>query len=166
MTAESRQCRYCGIPFLPSRFHPGQYACSSARCQLRRRTDYHREKRHTDAEYRLVCRDSNQKWRNRNPDYQRRYRSEHLEYVDHNRRSQKRRDRRRRMRDLVKNNLAFDLKHSAADVWLAGPELEDLVKNNLAISEVMIFQSVGASGVRPNVSCKEHPAVFGSPVGL
>jgi hypothetical protein len=50
------------------------------------------------------------------------------------------------MRHLVKNNLAFDVKASSADVWLAGPELEDLVKNNLAISQVMIFQTVAAPG--------------------
>ena len=54
------------------------------------------------------------------------------------------------MNDLVKNNLALDLKALSADVWLVGPELEHLVKNNLAISEVMIFQSVAASGGRLN----------------
>jgi hypothetical protein len=52
------------------------------------------------------------------------------------------------MSDLVKNNLAFDLKSSSADVWLAGPELEDLVKNNLAISQVMLFQTVSSAEVR------------------
>ncbi len=166
MTAEPRQCRYCSNPFLPSLFHPGQLVCPSPDCQLHRRTDYHREKRQTDPEYSLVCQDSRRKWRTRNPDYQRRYRGDHPDYVDHNRRAQKRRDRKRRMRDLVKNNLALDLKSSSADVWLAGPELEDLVKNNFAISEVMIFQSVGASGIRPGASCKEHPAVFGGAGGL
>lgn len=166
MIAESRQCRYCSRPFPPSRFHPGQFICPSPDCQRRRRTDYHREKRQTDPEYSLVCQDSTRKWRAGNPDYQSRYRGDHPDYVDRNRRAQKRRDRKRRMRDLVKNNLALDLKSSAADVWLAGPELEDLVKNNLAISEVMIFQSVGVPGSRPDGSCKEHPAVFRSAGGL
>jgi hypothetical protein len=63
------------------------------------------------------------------------------------------------MRYLVKNNLAFDLKGASADVWLAGSGLRGLVKNNLAISEVMIFQTVSASGMPPDASCKEHPAV-------
>jgi hypothetical protein len=53
------------------------------------------------------------------------------------------------VRNLVKNNLAFDLKSVSADVWLVGSELENLVKNNLAISEVMIFQSVATPHVRP-----------------
>jgi len=159
MTSESRKCRICLKPFLPSRFRPSQSVCSSPDCQRRRRTDYHSDKCRDDPEYRLVCRDSNRKWRDRNRDYQRRYRDDHPAYVEHNRRQQRRRDRRRRMRHLVKNNLAFDLKGSSADVWLAGPELGDLVKNNLAISEVMIFQTVSAYEVPPDASCKEHPSL-------
>lgn len=160
MPPASRKCRICRKPFLPSRFRSSQSICSSPDCQRRRQTDYHRDKCRDDPEYRLVCRDSKRKWRERNCDYQRRYRDDHPAYVEHNRRQQRRRDRKRRMRHLVKNNLAFDLKGSSADVWLAGPGLEDLVKNNLAISEVLIFQTVSASGMPPAASCKEHPAVY------
>jgi hypothetical protein len=53
------------------------------------------------------------------------------------------------VRNLVKNNLALDLKSINGGVWLVGPELGDLVKNNLAISELMIFQSVAASRGSP-----------------
>jgi hypothetical protein len=53
------------------------------------------------------------------------------------------------VQDLVKNNLALDLKSINGGVWLVGPELGDLVKNNLAISELMIFQSFAASRGRP-----------------
>jgi hypothetical protein len=70
------------------------------------------------------------------------------------------------MRDLVKNNLALDVKASSADVWLAGPELEDLVKNNLAISQVMIFQTVAAPVTQAGRSCKEHPPVSAQASGL
>jgi len=41
---------------------------------------------------------------------------------------------------LVKNNLALDLKRSAAEVWLVGPAARDLVKNNLASCQMFIFQ--------------------------
>ncbi len=150
MAAEPRRCPYCDKLFSPSIFHPNQRVCAATGCQKRRRADYHREKYRTDPEYRLVCRESDQKWRLRNADYQRRYRQRHPAYVDQNRRAQKRRDRRRRARDLVKNNLALDLKSLPADVWLAGPDLGDLVKNNLAVSEVMIFQTVAASPPGPS----------------
>jgi hypothetical protein len=95
-----------------------------------------------------VCLESRAKWRSTHPGYQDAYRKNHPVYVEQNRRLQHRRDRKRHMRDLVKNNLAFDLRSSSADVWLVGPELEDLVKNNLAISQVMLFQTVGSAEVR------------------
>ena len=145
MTAEPRWCPYCGTKFSPSIFHPEQRICSKPDCRRRRRKDYHRKKYHADPEYRLVCLDSNQKWRAQNRGYQERYRQDHPTYVEKNRRDQKRRDRRRRVQDLVKNNLALDLKSVDADVWLVGPELGNLVKNNLAISELMICQLVVAA---------------------
>lgn len=146
MIAQARICPYCSKPFLPSPVRPGQRVCSSLDCQRHRQTDYHRRKYRADAEYREICRDSDRKWRSSNPNYQQHYRERNADYVADNRRAQRHRDRKRRMRDLVKNNLAFDVKASSADVWLAGPELENLVKNNLAISQVMIFQTVAAPG--------------------
>lgn len=104
----------------------------------------------SDPEYRQTCRESSQKWQARNPDYQRHYRENHSDYVNRNRQAQKLRDRKHRVRDLVKNNLALDLKSLSADVWLVGAGLESLVKNNLAISEVMIFQTVASSRTGPN----------------
>ena len=50
----------------------------------------------------------------------------------------------RHLQNLVKNNLAFDLKHSAAEVWLLGPEAENLAKNNLAFSQVLILRRLPA----------------------
>jgi len=41
--------------------------------------------------------------------------------------------------------LAIDLKRLPARVWMTGPGLESIVKNNLAISQVVIFQTVGES---------------------
>ena len=149
MTAEPRCCPYCSTKFSPSIFHPNQRICSKLDCRQRWRKDYHRRKYHADAEYRLVCLDSNQKWRSQNGGYQDRYRQDHPAYVDKNRTDQKRRDHRRRVQDLVKNDLALDLKSINGGVWLVGPELGDLVKNNLAISELMIFQSLAASGGSP-----------------
>ncbi len=149
MTAEPHCCPYCGTKFSPSIFHPNQRICSKPECRRRWRNEYHRRKYHADAEYRLICRDSNQKWRAQNSGYQRRYRQDHPAYVEKNRARQKRRDRRRQVQNLVKNNLALDLKSIHADVWLVGPQLGDLVKNNLAISELMIFQSVAGSRESP-----------------
>jgi hypothetical protein len=96
----------------------------------------------TDPVYRQVCRDSQQKWRTTHANYHREYRQAHPESVERNRQAQRQRDRRRRLQNLVKNNLALDLKHSAAEVWLLGPEAGHLAKNNLAFSQVLILQTV------------------------
>jgi hypothetical protein len=138
----NRHCRHCQQPFRASRFHPHQIVCGSPDCQRHHRRDYHRRKMETDPVYHQVCRDSQQKWRAQHPDYPRQYRQTHPELVERNRQAQRRRDRRRRLQNLVKNNLAWDLKHSAAEVWLLGPHTEDLAKNNLAFSQVLILQTV------------------------
>ena len=115
-----RYCRYCECSFQPSRFRPDQAVCSQADCQSRRRADYHREKIRSDVVYRQVVRDSQKKWRNEHPSYSR--------------------DQRGRIQNLAKNNLAFDLKRSLAEVWLVGSEAKALAKNNLASGQLFIFQ--------------------------
>jgi hypothetical protein len=42
-----------------------------------------------------------------------------------------------RLRQLVKNNLALNLRDSPAEVWLLGPTADDLVKNNLALIKIL-----------------------------
>jgi hypothetical protein len=115
--------------------------CSQADCQSRRRADYHREKIRCDSVYRQVVRDSQKKWRDEHPSYSRKYRESHPEVVERNRKSQVRRDQRDRIQNLAKNNLAFDLKRSLAEVWLVGSEAKALAKNNLASGQLFIFQT-------------------------
>jgi hypothetical protein len=100
-----------------------------------------------DPEYAQVVRDSRKKWRAAHPDYQKNYWQSHQESAERNRQQQRRRDRQRRLGNLVKNNVALDLKHGAAEVWLLGPAAQDLVKNNLASSQLLIFQPVAPGSV-------------------
>ncbi|MDA2931484.1 hypothetical protein MYX84_16325, partial [Acidobacteria bacterium AH-259-O06] len=78
MKGAEQQCPYCQKWFIPSCYRPQQRVCSRGECQRRRRSDYHRQKLVSDPEYRLVCRDSQEKWRARNAGYQKRYRQTHL----------------------------------------------------------------------------------------
>jgi hypothetical protein len=89
---------------------------------------------------------SQKKWRQANPDYSKRYRGKHPEAAKRNRQQQRRRDQKRRLLNLAKNNLALDLKHEASEVWLLGPGVPDLAKNNLASAKVFIYQPVQALG--------------------
>jgi len=138
----SRCCQYCQQSFQPSKYRPDQSVCSAVDCQRRRRSDYHRQKLSADAEYAQVARDSQRKWRDAHPDYQKQYWQSHPEAAEQNRQRQRQRDRKRRVQSLVKNNAAFDLKHSTAEVWLVGPAAQDLEKNNLASCQFLIFQTV------------------------
>jgi hypothetical protein len=137
-----RSCRYCQQSFLPSKFRPDQIVCSQPDCQRRRRAEYHRHKLESDSEYAQVVRDSRRKWRQAHPDYQKNYWRTHPPQAERNRRQQRQRDCQSRLENLVKNNLALDLKRTEAEIYLFGPAADDLVKNNLAHSKLLIFQPV------------------------
>ena len=142
------------------RYHPQQVVCSQPACQRRRRRDYHREKIRSDALYAQVVQESRKKWRDAHPHYQQQYRERHAEAVERNRRQQQVRDQRHRLQHLVKNNLALNLRHSPAEVWLLGPAADDLVKNNLADSQVLIFQPGSLSRRAPRSLVKNTPLVL------
>ena len=161
-----RRCRYCDRVFQPSKYQPGQLVCSDPDCQRRRRGDYHRRKIAADPEYRQVCLDSSQKWRAGNADYWRQYRAQHPAAVEQNRQRQHVRDWKQRLRDLANNSSAFDLKHSAAEVWLLGAGLESLANNNSAPAQVWIVEPFPPRKPPVSESCKQQrPAIQAASAG-
>ena len=138
----SRCCRYCEQIFQPSIYRPQQSVCSQAECQRRRRNEYHRERIRNDSAYAADVRASQRKWQQAHPNYWKQYRREHAETAERNRKQQRRRDQKRRLLNLAKNNIALDLKREAAEVWLFGPGTKDLAKNNLASARVFIYQPI------------------------
>ena len=151
-----RRCRYCERSFQPPKYQLGQSVCNELDCQRRRRADYHRQKIAADPEYRQVCRDSPQKWRAHHPDYWRRYREAHPAAVERNRQQQHVRDQKRRLRDLANNNSAFDLKHSAAEIWLLGTDLQHLANNNSAPAQVWVLETLPPRKPPASESCKQQ----------
>jgi hypothetical protein len=151
-----RRCRYCERVFQPSKFQPGQTVCSEADCQRRRRSDTHRRKLASDPEYRQVCQDSSRKWRNRNPDYWRQRRERNPNVVERNRQQQRVRDQKRKLRHLANNSSAFDLKHSAAQVWLLGAGLQYLANNNSAPTQVWILEALPPRRSPQTQSCQQQ----------
>ena len=155
---DQRRCCFCHRLFTPSRFHPEQTSCSAEPCQQQRRSQTRKRQLATDPEYRQVCRDSARKWRTKNPEYWKQYRSAKPKSVERNRTLQPRRDLRRRLANLANNNLALDLKSSVAGVWLLGPVISDLANNNLASAQVLILQGSTRKSALPDGSCKQHPS--------
>src|SRR6516164_5519430 len=161
-----RHCRYCQQVFQLCPYRPQQAVCSQASCQRQRRRDYQRSKLRSDPLYAQIVWDSRKRWRDEHLGYQKPYRQTHPQAVERNRERQRRRDQRLRLQHLVKNNLALDLRRSAAEVWLLGPAADDLVKNNLAASQLLILQPVEPSRVASDPSCKEHPSGVAVTPGL
>ena len=151
-----RRCRYCERVFQPSKFQPEQSVCSQSECQQRRRADYHRQKIASDLEYRQGCQDSSRKWRTRNPEYWRRRREGNAAIVERNRQQQRARDQKRRLRDLANNNSAFDLKRSAAQVWLVGVGLEHLANNNPALAQIWVLEALPPRRGPQSESCQQQ----------
>ncbi len=153
-----RRCCYCQQVFHPSPYRPQQAICSQASCQRQRRREYHRSKIQSDPLYADTVMRSRKKWRDAHPGYQKQYWYTHPKAAERNRQQQRRRDQGRRLQHLVKNNLALDLKHSPADVWLVGPVADELVKNNLARSQLLIFQPAALPVAVGATACKEQPS--------
>jgi hypothetical protein len=154
------RCRYCQQCFAPSVYCPQQSVCSQPNCQKRRKTDYHRHKRQHDPVYAQTCQDSQKNWRRNHPDYNQQYRQSHPHAVERNREGERQRYRYRQLANLAKNNLAFDLKRCAAEVWLLASAGTVLAKNTLALSRLFIVQPVTPAAATPSTPCKEHPAGF------
>jgi hypothetical protein len=151
-----RRCRYCERALQPSKYQPGQSVCGEPDCQRRRRAEYHRQKIASDPEYRQVCLDSIRKWQSRNPAYWRQRRQKNPAIAERNRQQQRIRDQRRRLRDLANNNSAFDLKHSAAQVWLLGSGLEHLANNNSGPAQVWILEALPPRKPPLSESCQQQ----------
>ena len=134
-----RCCPHCQRVFVPSPYRPLQVVCSQPACQRQRRADYHRKKLVTDSLYRQVVRDSQRQWWDEHPDYQKQRRQRHPKVVAANRQQQHQRDQKRRIERLVRNNLALDLKASAAGIWQLTPQGSDLDRNKLSFRTSIDF---------------------------
>jgi hypothetical protein len=132
-------CIYCKKEFRPSRYRPDQRVCSESDCQRRRRTVYHRRKLAKDPGYRDQCRDSQKKWREKNPEYTKAYRASR----QRTRAVQSHLVRRlSQLLDLAKNNVAFDLRSLNASVWFVCPNGLINEENTLVSAQVIVVETV------------------------
>ena len=88
----NKQCVACGQPFQPRPQVPQQSYCSVPGCQRERRRQWQRLKLQSDPDYQDNQARAQQAWNQRNPDYSRKYRESHPEYVERNRALQHKRN--------------------------------------------------------------------------
>lgn len=144
---ENRTCPYCGNEFKPSRSHPHQAVCSSEDCQRRRRADYHRKKLKKDPLYRALCRDSQDTWKERNPEYMKQYRaSQRVAKPDRSAVRPAVRELERLLsilkNNLAKNTSALQVRRCASGVWLVAPRNITTDKNTLTPTNVIVIQGI------------------------
>ena len=89
------RCAACDDLFTPRRNVPDQRYCSKPECQRERCRRWQRHKRKMDPDYQANQAAAQRRWRERHPDYWRRYRQCHPVYTARNRERQRYRNRRR-----------------------------------------------------------------------
>lgn len=97
-----KQCLACGQDFLPCPQVPNQCFCSAPACQKERRRRWQRDKLKADPDYLDNQHRAQQAWIERNPDYWRRYRETHPDYLERNRLMQQQRNGRPKIPDIAK----------------------------------------------------------------
>lgn len=70
-----RLCLSCKCSFIPRPQHPNQKFCSESKCQKDRKNRTNKSKIKTDPAYSENQANANKRWREKNPDYQRNYRT-------------------------------------------------------------------------------------------
>lgn len=88
-----QRCAACGKRFLPRSQSPHQTYCSNPACQRERRRLWQLAKRQNDPDYRDNQARAQAAWLAHNPDYWRKYRADHPEYVARNRGQQRNRNK-------------------------------------------------------------------------
>ncbi len=135
-----RRCPFCKQLFIPCRYRPDQIVCSAVECQRKRRAAYHRRKLREDVIYRAQCRDSQQQWRQRHPEYMSAYRRSHKRQA---------KTQPNQSRDLglllesVKNNLAVEVSTLSVKVFVVCNDRS--VKNTLASAKLLVIQALPES---------------------
>jgi hypothetical protein len=87
----------------------------------------------------------------------RKYCQTHPQAVEQNRRKQRDRSQSRRLAELANNNLAFDLKSSAAKVYWIGPNAANLANEDLDSGQVFVLEALVHQPSATFASCKQHP---------
>lgn len=82
---EQKRCVVCCCLFYLKAHLPNQQYCSDKKCQAVRKGLWKKARLKTDPDYRTNQQSAQKKWQSENPDYWKRYREMHPEYIQRNR---------------------------------------------------------------------------------
>lgn len=118
----------CRRLFLPNPRVKTQRYCARKDCQRVRKRLWQREKMRSDPDYQENQRDCQRRWRKQNPDYWRQYRMGNPQYVERNRLLQRKRDEKRRGRNLAKMDALERVSLLESGTYYVIPDGVDLAK--------------------------------------
>jgi hypothetical protein len=78
------RCAHCDCLFDPNPRVKNQRYCSKKECQRARKSSWQKQKLTTDPDYKANQADAQKTWRDKNPDYWRKYRECHPKYAERN----------------------------------------------------------------------------------
>ena len=153
MNTPRLRCKNCRcIIREPNHRIKNQQYCTRKRCQRARKRKWQRLKMASDEDYRLNQKDAQAKWRRNNPGYFKRYRQNHPEYRKRNRELQKKRDARRRSKNLAKMDALSKVYNDNSIGYYIFPADSDLAKMDASFP---IYRIIPAGCTHKNASCKK-----------
>lgn len=96
MKQSRRRCRHCGCYLEACKKVKKHDYCKKPGCQRARKRAWQNKKMAEDEEYRRDQKEAQKIWREKNPDYWKKYRSENDRYAEENRLRQRQRNRTKR----------------------------------------------------------------------
>jgi hypothetical protein len=134
---ETKICAACGESFTPRPQKPRQKYCSSPNCQSKRRQVWQKERLQDDQFHQENQADAQQYWLDRNPGYWKKYRSEHPEYVEQNRKKQRDRDSKTKSGNLAKSDVSIQPNTLQAGLYFLRPvKVPGLAKKDVWVVEI------------------------------
>ena len=141
-----KRCRNkeCGALFVPCPQVPDQAYCSRGECQRARKREGNKKKLASDSDYREARKAAQERWRQKNPDYWKKYRTHRQEYVRKNRLQQQARNQKCRQSDI--------------DPMIAKTD-ESTTKNNVQTGRYLIIPLRNNTPVKTDESIVEIVAI-------
>ena len=133
------RCKHCKTLFVPNPRVKNQRYCGKKACQNARRAEWQRQKMKTDPDYRQNQKQAQKDWRSQNPGYWKWYRSKNADYCNRNRKLQKIRDAKRRMRHLAKMDVLKPGNPLSPGSYFIVPVFADLAKMDASVQKVTLI---------------------------
>jgi hypothetical protein len=149
-----KRCAGCKAEFRPRPQVPNQTYCPLPKCQRKRRQRWEQTKRQTDPDYRDNQSRAQQAWLERNPDYYSKYRDDHLNSTERNRKLQQRRNQNRQDAPIAKMDVSAQAFPLPSGRYHLTPVANDgIAKMDAWIVEITVLSS---SYDKPTDDCKER----------